>query len=81
MTLLRLLALPGLLTLSLACGGDEGTAPPGGGGGTPTRPTLPGTWRPSGHTAAGEVLVHLFEWPWPDIATECETVLGPAGVA
>ena len=30
--------------------------------------------------AAGDVAVHLFEWPWLDIATECETVLGPAGV-
>jgi alpha-amylase len=29
--------------------------------------------------AAGDVSVHLFEWKWPDIATECETVLGPAG--
>jgi alpha-amylase len=29
--------------------------------------------------AAGDVLVHLFEWKWTDIATECETVLGPAG--
>lgn len=25
--------------------------------------------------------VHLFEWPWRDIATECETYLGPAGYA
>ncbi len=25
------------------------------------------------------VFVHLFEWPWPDIAAECEEVLGPAG--
>jgi hypothetical protein len=25
------------------------------------------------------VFVHLFEWPWPDIAQECEQVLGPAG--
>ncbi|WP_017297574.1 alpha-amylase [Nodosilinea nodulosa] len=24
-------------------------------------------------------LVHLFEWTWPDIATECETYLGPNG--
>jgi len=23
--------------------------------------------------------VHLFEWKWTDIATECENVLGPAG--
>lgn len=25
------------------------------------------------------VMVHLFEWKWNDIATECETVLGPKG--
>jgi alpha-amylase len=29
--------------------------------------------------AAGDVFVHLFEWKWTDIATECERVLGPAG--
>ena len=23
------------------------------------------------------VIVHLFEWPWDDIADECETFLGP----
>jgi alpha-amylase len=27
----------------------------------------------------GGVFVHLFEWDWPDIAAECESVLGPAG--
>jgi alpha-amylase len=27
----------------------------------------------------GDVFVHLFEWKWTDIATECEIVLGPAG--
>jgi alpha-amylase len=27
----------------------------------------------------GDVFVHLFEWKWPDIARECETVLGPYG--
>ena len=26
------------------------------------------------------IVVHLFEWPWADIAEECETYLGPAGV-
>ena len=31
--------------------------------------------------AAGDVFVHLFEWKWTDIATECESVLGPAGFA
>ncbi|CAE7220120.1 Amy1 [Symbiodinium pilosum] len=25
------------------------------------------------------IIVHLFEWPWPAIAEECETYLGPAG--
>jgi alpha-amylase len=43
------------------------------------RPTLAATYRPTGHMAAGDVFVHLFEWRWTDIATECETVLGPAG--
>ena len=31
--------------------------------------------------AAGDVFVHLFEWKWTDIATECVNVLGPAGFA
>ena len=26
------------------------------------------------------VLVHLFEWPWGDVALECERVLGPTGI-
>ncbi len=39
------------------------------------------TYRPTGRAAAGDVMVHLFEWRWPDIAAECETVLGPAGFA
>eukprot|EP00435_Cladocopium_sp_Y103_P030702 s1368_g7.t1 len=25
------------------------------------------------------IMAHLFEWPWEDIANECETYLGPAG--
>jgi len=28
---------------------------------------------------AGDVVVHLFEWRWTDIATECENFLGRAG--
>lgn len=43
------------------------------------RPALPQTYRPSGHAVAGDVFVHLFEWKWSDVATECERVLGPAG--
>src|SRR5690348_8448414 len=69
------------LTLAAACGGGS-TAPRGSVGGEPppvTRPSLAPTYRPSGHAAAGDAFVHLFEWRWTDIATECETRLGPAG--
>lgn len=31
--------------------------------------------------AAPTTFVHLFEWSWEDIATECETFLGPEGYA
>ncbi|HEV8266526.1 MAG TPA: alpha-amylase family protein [Gemmatimonadales bacterium] len=68
-----------LLVVALTACNDDLPMPPGGGGGLPVRPTLPTTYRPSGHMAAGDVMVHLFEWPWPDIAAECENVLGPAG--
>ncbi|MBB5870433.1 alpha-amylase [Allocatelliglobosispora scoriae] len=27
------------------------------------------------------VIVHLFQWPWADVARECRETLGPAGVA
>src|SRR5262249_10243849 len=66
------------LAAAAACGGSSGSTtgsnPP-----PPVRPTLPPTYRPTGHMAAGDVFVHLFEWKWTDIANECETVLGPAG--
>lgn len=29
--------------------------------------------------AAGDVFVQLFEWKWTDVASECESVLGPRG--
>jgi hypothetical protein len=29
--------------------------------------------------AKATVFVHLFEWPWNDIAQECEDFLGPKG--
>jgi alpha-amylase len=70
----------GLLALALlGCAGGGGPTtpppppPPAG------RPVLPQTYRPSGHAAAGDVFVHLFEWRWTDVAAECEAVLGPAG--
>ncbi len=72
----------GVLFVVASCGGtgrDSGVngppVPP-----APTgRPILPAAYRASGLGAAGHTFVHLFEWPWPAIATECEQVLGPAG--
>ncbi|XP_012935869.1 pancreatic alpha-amylase-like [Aplysia californica] len=31
------------------------------------------------HCAGRQVIVHLFEWKWTDIAMECERYLGPKG--
>jgi alpha-amylase len=69
------------LVLSAGCGsGGGGDGPPVTGPPPPAgRPVLPQAYRPSGHAAAGDVFVHLFEWRWADIAAECENVLGPAG--
>ena len=30
-------------------------------------------------TGQNLVAAHLFEWPWHDVAAECENYLGPAG--
>lgn len=79
MPLRRLLAAP-LLALAVVTCHDAGTGPVVIGGPPPTRPSLAQTYRPSGHAAAGDVFVHLFDWRWTDIATECVNVLGPAGV-
>jgi len=68
-----------LCTLALAACATSPLTPPDKGEPPPPRPTLPQTYRPSGHAAAGDVFVHLFEWKWTDIASECENVLGPAG--
>lgn len=74
----RSILTAGLVFLALSCS-DKGLPTPPPGPPPPPRPTLPQTYRPSGHMAAGDVVVHLFEWRWADIAAECETVLGPAG--
>lgn len=71
----------GLATLALlsiaGCSGP--TAEPATYSPRPARPVLDPTYRPSGHMAAGDVFVHLFEWKWVDVAAECENVLGPYG--
>lgn len=45
---------------------------------TPARPAAarPGVAAPSGDR---DVIADLFEWNWPSVASECTTVLGPAG--
>src|SRR5205809_5276891 len=66
-------AAAALLTLAAAACSKQLAGP------APQRPALAQAYRASGHMAAGDVFVHLFEWRWADIAGECETVLGPAG--
>jgi alpha-amylase len=45
----------------------------------PTPPAAPTPApAPTPHTAA-PAFVHLFEWSWTDVATECESWLGPKG--
>ncbi|NJD11234.1 MAG: hypothetical protein FIB01_12640 [Gemmatimonadetes bacterium] len=63
-----------------ACSRDT-TAPPSEYTPPAGRPILDQLYRPSGRAVAGDVFVHLFEWKWPDIAADCEQVLGPAGFA
>ncbi|UCC71025.1 MAG: alpha-amylase family protein, partial [Gemmatimonadota bacterium] len=72
-------AIATLLALVVVGSGcaDDSTTPPVSG--TPSRPTLDPAYRASGHMAAGDVVVHLFEWKWTDVASECENVLGPLG--
>jgi alpha-amylase len=77
---LRTLLAAAVALVAFGCKADEPTGPvlwppprP------PARPILDPTYRPSGHMAAGDVFVHLFEWKWTDIAAECENVLGPLG--
>jgi alpha-amylase len=78
MSRIRSLCALALLLLVGACQGSD-PIPPGTTEPPRTRPTLDPTYRPSGHAAAGDVVVHLFDWTWTDIATECENVIGPAG--
>src|SRR2546428_14007015 len=77
---MRHLAAAGVIALAAAACTSPTSGPPSRGL-PPERPALTQTYRPSGHMAAGDVFVHLVEWKWTDIATECEQVLGPAGVA
>jgi alpha-amylase len=69
----------GFVFLLAAAACSEATLQPPPPNPPPDRPLLPQTYRPTGHMAAGDVFVHLFEWKWTDIAAECENVLGPAG--
>ena len=63
----------------LACAKDNSGPIVHGTGPDTSRPSLDTNYRPSGHASAGDVSVHLFDWPWTDIAKECEQVLAPNG--
>lgn len=67
------------LVLLGAAGCTSPTSPPATYTPRPARPFLDPTYRPTGHMAAGDVFVQLFEWKWRDVAAECENVLGPYG--
>lgn len=41
----------------------------------------PGHEQTADVAAPADAFVQLFEWRWPDVATECESFLGPAGYA
>lgn len=79
------IVLLGVLATLAGCGGGDAVSPPPPGGGTTPpaagRPVLAQQYRATGRGAAGDVMVHLFEWRWTDVARECEQVLGPAGIA
>ena len=66
--------LYGVLLLLAACGGSGGSSGSGGtfGNGTDTGDLATQTYNNvTGHAAAGDTFVHLFEWKWTDIAQEC----------
>jgi alpha-amylase len=76
---LSALALGCMALAACGGGGDSptgGVTPPPSG---PQPPVLGVTYTSSGRAAAGDVMVHLFEWRWTDIARECEVFLGPRG--
>ncbi len=64
-------------TLVTGCGGGGGGSAPAPAPSLP--PAVPPTYVPSGKAAAGDTIVHLFEWRWTDVARECEVWLGPRG--
>ncbi|MEJ2217795.1 MAG: alpha-amylase family protein [Gemmatimonadota bacterium] len=72
-------ALVVLVSAATACRSGPTTPPPPGT--QAGRPVLDPTYRPSGHMAAGDVAVRLFQWSWRDVAAECESELGPDGYA
>jgi alpha-amylase len=43
------------------------------------RPSNDAEAKADANPGSRDVIVHLFEWPWASIASECTTVLGPKG--
>ncbi len=63
---------PGTVTVGAATATAPAVAPAPTATATAEPVTLP-------EPPARTVMVHLFEWTWPDVALECENFLGPAG--
>src|SRR5690348_1989461 len=42
-------------------------------------PATPASASADASPGARDVIVHLFEWPWASVASECTNVLGPKG--
>lgn len=84
----RGLRAPGLRTAVALCAsllagacGDGGSTFRGGGFVAPPepRPVLDAQYRPTNLGQGGHAFVHLFQWTWANVATECEQRLGPDG--
>lgn len=78
MTICRTLLVSSLVLALAACGGGGsgatliGTVSSGYGASTDTGDLGTQAYtKLSGYTAAGDTLVHLFEWKWTDVAQEC----------
>jgi len=41
--------------------------------------SIPPSWALAAPEGSSSAFVHLFEWPWADVAKECEQWLGPKG--
>lgn len=72
---MRRFARAALVTLTAAAAAFTTTGAPAAG----AAPGEPVRTSSSASPGAKDVIVHLFQWPWASVATECVNVLGPKG--